>query len=144
MPTKFVYIVEESIVDVNAKTLTTHTRNIGLKTFAHVEERVIYKPDVTNINWTMTEKMINVDSTFYGLATAAKHFCLEFYKNSIKNTYKGFNHTLEQLYGKGCEAKNNTKNKFNVKLKNIKESANIASEFAKSKVPRVVAADKTQ
>lgn len=137
LPTKLVYIVEESVVDLKAKTLTTYTRNIGLKHFMTVEEKVIYRPHENNL-WTVSEKRVCVDSSFYGLSPAVKRFGLERYKQNIKKAYKGFNYTLEMVYG-SHKAKNTPP--FNLVLKqNIKDSATKASEFAKSKVPFVIAA----
>jgi len=139
LPTNIVYIIEESIVDLKAKTLTTHTRNIGLQHLMRVEENVIYRPHETNHQWTVSEKNVSVDSSVYGFAFAARRFGLERYKQNIKKAYKGFNYTLETLYG--CH-KARSSPPFNLALKqNIKEGATKASEFAKSKVPVVVAAD---
>lgn len=90
----------------------------------------------------MTEKRVSIDSAVYGIASAARRFGLERYKQNIKKTYKGFNYTLESLYG-SHKAKSIAP--FNFVLKqNIKDGATKASEFAKSKVPIVVAADDSQ
>ncbi len=137
LPTKLVYIIEESVVDLKAKTLTTYTRNIGLKHLLSVEEKVVYRPHNENTSWTVSEKKVWVDSSVYGLASAVKRFGVERYKQNIKKAYKGFNFTLEMMYGS-----NRVKNSppFNLVLKqNIKDSATKASEFAKSKVPLVIA-----
>lgn len=88
LPTKIVYIIEESVVDLKAKTLTTYTRNIGLKHLLSIEERVTYKPHENNL-WTVSEKKAWVDSSVYGLASAVKRFGVERYKQNIKKAYKG-------------------------------------------------------
>lgn len=142
LPSHIVYILEDSTVDIKAKTLTTHTRNIGMKNFMTIDEEAIYKPHENNQSWTITEKKVSVDSSFYGLSSAVKRFGLERYKQNIKKAYKGFNITLESMYG-AHKAKNSAP--FNIVLKqNIKDGATKASEFAKSKVPIVIAADDTQ
>lgn len=143
LPSKYVYIVEESILDAKAKTLITYTRNIGLQHLMSLEEKVIYKPHVESANsWTMFERKAWINSTFYGLSSAIQRLGVERYKQNIKKTSKGFNYTLEMIYGK--QKNRNDIQPFNPIQQRLKEGATKASEYAKSKVPLVIAADNNQ
>lgn len=110
LPAKFVYIIEESVLDLKAKTLTTYTRNIGMQHLMSLEEKVVYRPkvDVPANNaghhghaCTLSEKQVWINSSFYGLSSAIQRLGLERYKKNIKKAFKGFEYTLETLYGKG-------------------------------------------
>lgn len=137
LPSNIVYIVEESIVDIKNKTLITYTRNIGLRHLMCLEEKVVYKQCDSLNSQTVLEKHAWINSTFYGLSSAIQRFGLERYKQNIKKASKGFNYTLENMYGKFKSKNISTFNPmFTQKLK---ESASKASEFAKSNIPVVIA-----
>lgn len=99
---KFVCIIEESLVDPNEKTLTTHTRNIGfnkimvrspesmpfglhsllisISRFQSVVEKVVYTPETHGK--TVAQRYARIDSQVYGFATAIRAFgCERFKKN---------------------------------------------------------------
>lgn len=99
----FVCIIEESLVDPNAKTLTTFTRNIGFNKImvslftAHralplicrsspsqsVTEKVVYKAETQGK--TVAYRSAWIDSQVFGFATAIRAFgCDRFKKNCNK------------------------------------------------------------
>lgn len=143
LPSKIVYIIEESIVDLRAKTLITYTRNIGLQHLMCLEEKVVYRPaEKANDCSTILEKQAWINSTFYGLSSAIQRLGLERYKQNIKKTSKSFHFTLEMMYGKMKSKQLPTFNPMlKQRLENLRDSATKASEFAKSNIPIVIAAD---
>ncbi|KAF7490519.1 PRELI domain-containing protein 1 [Sarcoptes scabiei] len=143
LPAKFVFIIEESIIDCKSKTLITYTRNIGLQHLMTLEEKVVYKQDSTDKSSTVCERQAWINSTFYGLSSAIQRLGLERYKQNIKKAYKGFNYTLEMLYDSAIQKIESTnRSAFNPILKQkLRQSANKASEFAKSNIPVVVASN---
>ncbi|XP_077992613.1 PRELI domain-containing protein 1, mitochondrial-like [Glandiceps talaboti] len=97
---KQICIVEESIVDPVAKTLTTYTHNIGyLRSVMTVEERCEYSIDTENRKCTAVKKEAWVTSSIYGFSHALQAFGVERFKKNTANAEKGFLHVLERLYG---------------------------------------------
>lgn len=143
LPSKLVYIIEESILDTRSKTLITYTRNIGMKHLMSLEEKVVYKPSTTEAGKaTITEKQAWVNSAFYGLSSAIQRFGLERYKQNIKKTQKGFIYTLENIYGKSkeCQKIDHFNASNPILKKKLRQSASMATEYAKSmSVPVVIA-----
>lgn len=143
LPSKVVYIIEESIVDLKNKTLTTYTRNIGMQHLMCLQEKAIFKQHENCHSMTVSERQAWINSTFYGLSSAIQRLGLERYKQNIKKTYKGFTFTLEMLYGKHASDDAKNMQTFNPMLKQkLKEGASKASEFAKSNIPMVIAAER--
>ncbi|KAH9426043.1 preli-like [Dermatophagoides pteronyssinus] len=149
LPANHVFIIEESIVDSKAKTLTTYTRNIGLQHLLTLEEKVVYKIDHEHQQQTICERQAWIQSAFYGLSSAIQRLGLERYKQNIKKAYKGFNLTLETIF----DSVNRNKTivdignsqlpipSFNPIFKErLRQSATKASQFAKSNIPTVIAA----
>ncbi|EDO37602.1 predicted protein, partial [Nematostella vectensis] len=91
-------IIEESVVDPVAKTLTTYTRNITFKTLMVVEEKCVYTVSPQNKEWTTCERQSWVTSGVYGFARAIEAFGIERYKNNVKKTSKGLEYILEKLH----------------------------------------------
>lgn len=144
LPAKHVFIVEESIVDSKAKTLTTYTRNIGLQHLLTLEEKVVYKTD--HQQQTICEREAWINSAFYGLSSAIQRLGLERYKQNIKKAYKGFNLTLESIFDRSRAIADNgncqmpTIPSINPIFKErLRQSATKASQFAKSNMPTVIA-----
>ncbi len=147
LSTKCVYVIEESILDPNNKILTTYTRNIGLKNLMTIEEKVTYRSNTDNNNWTVAEREAWIDSTVFGLSSAVQRFGLERFKKNVTKACQGFNFVLENLYDINHELIANVDNSLSLNpllKERLKEKALRASEFAaaaKSKaVPIVVAA----
>lgn len=141
LPAKHVFIIEESIVDSRLKTLTTYTRNIGLQHLMSIEEKVVYKPDEKNKHSTICEREAWINSDFFGLSSAIQRLGLERYKQNIKKSYKGFNLTLETLYNVAKHKAENISSINPMFTERLKQGAYKASEFAKSNIPIVIAAN---
>ena len=96
---KRVPLIEEILVDPRTKTLTTYTRNIGLRYFMGTTEKVEFRPDETE-PWAKTsvKKQVWIESDVYGFQSAIKKFGVDrFKKNCIKAT-EGFDWVLRKMY----------------------------------------------
>ncbi|XP_054167251.1 PRELI domain-containing protein 1, mitochondrial-like [Oppia nitens] len=149
LSSKLVFIIEESILDPKCKTLTTYTRNIGLKHLMTLEEKVTYKSSDDDKEWTVAERKAWIDSNVFGLSAAVQRFGLERFKKNVSKTCQGFNFVLNTLYGnlnadQLVPTFDNRLNQIHPLLKEkLKEKALKAHEFAavaKSKAVPIVAA----
>ncbi|XP_071480667.1 PRELI domain-containing protein 1, mitochondrial-like [Diadema antillarum] len=95
---RFVSIVEESIVDPKARTLTTYTRNIGYTNFMVLEEKCVFKPSQDNHSWTELHRSIWVNSSLYGVSRALIAFGVERYKANMAKSNKALQHIIDKLY----------------------------------------------
>ncbi|KAG5674171.1 hypothetical protein PVAND_004154 [Polypedilum vanderplanki] len=94
---KSVCIIEESLVDLKSKTLTTYTRNIGFNKIMSVIEKVVYRGDVHG-NKTIAYRSAWIDSQVFGFASAIRAFGCERFKKNCQKTNIGFNYVLGLLY----------------------------------------------
>lgn len=94
------YVVEESVVDPKAKTLTTYTRNISCKNYMTIDEKVVYKESKEELGWTIAERTAWIASSYgYGLSRAVEAFGLDRFKKNVKKANNGFQIVLDALYG---------------------------------------------
>jgi len=101
LPSKNVYIIEESIVDPKNKMLVTYTRNIGLKGLMTVDEKVIYKPG-SNSDVTVSERHGWVDSRVgYGLSMPTIQLGYRRFKRNVNKACVGFQFVLDQMFNNG-------------------------------------------
>jgi hypothetical protein len=130
--TRHVCVVEESIVDVDKKTLTTYTRNIGLTKFMTIDEKVVYRPDPENKSQTLCERQAWIVSNLFGFSYALQAFGLDRFKKNAQKAVNGFEFVLNRMYlpelpeSNRNAPKNGTKDKLKVKAK-------AATELAKQK-----------
>ncbi|XP_029052783.1 PRELI domain-containing protein 1, mitochondrial [Osmia bicornis bicornis] len=96
--TNVVKIVEESTVDLKAKTLTTYTRNLGYTTVMSIVEKVVYKVCDENPNWTIAKRSAWIDSRAFGFSRAIQAFGLDKFKKNCKQMYTGFNYVLAHMF----------------------------------------------
>ncbi|KAH8375267.1 protein preli-like [Drosophila serrata] len=91
-----VKIVEDSVLDPVKKTLTTYTRNLGMKKIMNVEEIVVYseQPDGS----TLAERRAFVSSQVLGFSRAIRAFGLERFKSNGVKAFNGFNHVLRRMF----------------------------------------------
>uniref|UniRef100_A0A3Q3WHS3 PRELI/MSF1 domain-containing protein n=1 Tax=Mola mola TaxID=94237 RepID=A0A3Q3WHS3_MOLML len=80
------YIIEDSIVDPQKRTMTTLTWNIS-----HARLMVPH--------WTEIKREAWISSNVYGLTRAIQEFGLARFKNSITKTMKGFEYVLAKMQG---------------------------------------------
>ncbi|KAK9509352.1 hypothetical protein O3M35_006690 [Rhynocoris fuscipes] len=128
-----VKIIEESIVDLEKKTLITYTRNIGYSKVMSLVEKVVYRPSDENPSWTVAERSAWVDSQVIGFGRAIQAFGVErFRKNCIKMV-RGFNHVLATMFPVTATAHPQTIASTTTAKEKIKDAAKKASDLAKSK-----------
>jgi len=95
---KVACIVEESILDPEAKTLTTYTKNVTFTKLMAVEEKCVYSVHPTNKEWILCKKHSWVTSGVFGFARAIERFGVERYKLNSAKALKGLQMVLEKLY----------------------------------------------
>ncbi|XP_017889837.1 PRELI domain-containing protein 1, mitochondrial [Ceratina calcarata] len=93
-----VKIVEESIVDLKNKTLTTYTRNLGYDKVMSVVEKVVYRVCEENPNWTVARRWAWIDSQVFGFSLAIQAFGLERFKKNCTLMVNGFNYVLACMF----------------------------------------------
>lgn len=93
------YIIEDSIVDPQKKTMTTLTWNISHARLMSVEERCQYCINATNVNWTEIKREAWISSNVYGLTRAVQEFGIARFKTSVTKTMKGFEYVLARMQG---------------------------------------------
>ncbi|CAM4610732.1 hypothetical protein PO909_006436 [Leuciscus waleckii] len=93
------YIIEDSVVDPQGRTMTTLTWNITHARVMSVEERCVYKVNPENSSWTEIEREAWISSKLYGLSKAVQEFGLARFKSNVTKTMKGFEFTLAKMQG---------------------------------------------
>ncbi|XP_026864421.2 PRELI domain containing 1a [Electrophorus electricus] len=93
------YIVEDSIVDPQSRTMVTLTWNISHAYLMSVEERCVYGVNPDNSNWTEIKREAWISSNLYGLSKAVQEFGLARFKTSVTKTIKGFEYVLARMQG---------------------------------------------
>lgn len=135
---RYVPLVEESVVDLENKVITTYTRNVGLSRFMSAVERVEYVANPDNPSETIAKKEAWVESSLYGLRSAVKSFGIERFKKNCHRATEGFNHVLtqvqnQQAYLKDVRDRNwqAMKNRGELLKEQAKDSAKHAASMAK-------------
>ncbi|XP_078117025.1 PRELI domain containing 1a [Sander vitreus] len=93
------YIIEDSIVDPQKRTMTTLTWNISHARLMSVEERCQYQINPDNTGWTQIKREAWISSNIYGLSRAIQEFGLARFKTSVTKTMKGFEYVLAKMQG---------------------------------------------
>ncbi|KAG9271852.1 PRELI domain-containing protein 1, mitochondrial [Astyanax mexicanus] len=93
------YIIEDSVVDSNNRTMVTLTWNISHARVMSVEERCVYRVNPDNSNWTEIKREAWISSSLYGLSRAVQEFGLARFKSSVTKTMKGFEYVLAKMQG---------------------------------------------
>ncbi|XP_031847342.2 preli-like [Nomia melanderi] len=103
-----VKIVEESVMDPKAKTLTTYTRNLNTTKVMTVMEKVVYKVCEENQNWTIAKRSAQIRSQVYGFGIAIEAYGLDRFKNNCNRMHAGFNYVLAHLFPQTAQYMNPT------------------------------------
>lgn len=127
---KYVYIIEESMVDLSTNSLTTYTRNIGKQHWMSVEERCIYTKSQECSSWVDCHRQSWIDSGVRGLSSIVSTYGMQRFKNNVNKTVLGFNYVLALLYSPDAVELPKKKSE------KIKEKATEMAQNVKSKVPR--------
>ncbi|XP_061901698.1 PRELI domain containing 1a [Entelurus aequoreus] len=93
------YILEDSVVDPQKRTMTTLTWNITHARLMSVEERCEYSINPENGSWTEIKREAWISSKVYGLSRAVQEFGLARFKTSVNKTMKGFEYVLAKMQG---------------------------------------------
>lgn len=93
------YIIEDSVVDPQKRTLVSFTWNISHARIMSVEERCVYATNPDNNNLTDINREAWISSNLYGLSRAVQEFGLARFKNSVLKTMKGFEYVLSKMQG---------------------------------------------
>lgn len=94
-----VYVFEDSIIDLNKKTLTTYTWNINHSTVMSVEERCVYFENPENKNWTEVRREAWVSSRVFGFSRPIQEFGLARFKSNVTKAMKGYEYILAKMQG---------------------------------------------
>ncbi|XP_061581021.1 PRELI domain containing 1a [Cololabis saira] len=93
------YIIEDSIIDPQQRTMTTMTWNISHARLMSVEERCKYRINPENGSWTEITREAWISTSVYGLSRAIQEFGLARFKTSVTKTMKGFEYVLAKMQG---------------------------------------------
>lgn len=104
--TNRVFVVEESIVDPKLKTFVTFTRNVGLKAYMTIEEKVTYRVVPDNVKFTLSERQAWINSNMFGISRAVQAFGAERFKANVVKARRGFQLVLDTMYGQNFETAN--------------------------------------
>jgi len=119
LPSPTAYLVEESLVDLNKKVITTYTKNISLTTLLDIDEKCIFTKCDSNYEWTAVKRYAWMNSHFYGFASLLEGFGMSRYLSNINRMDAGFDYVLNN----GSSALHNTEQVDTIK--NNKEIYNI-------------------
>eukprot|EP00095_Tigriopus_kingsejongensis_P000463 snap_masked-scaffold217_size252476-processed-gene-1.14 protein:Tk00463 transcript:snap_masked-scaffold217_size252476-processed-gene-1.14-mRNA-1 annotation:"preli-like" len=93
--TRLVPVVEEVIVDPQARVMTTYTRNIGLRYFMGTTQREVIQPHRLDEGQTRVLKEAWIGSEMYGFRSAIKKFGIDRFKKNCVNATIGFDWVLK-------------------------------------------------
>ena len=130
-------VVEESIMDLEARTIVTYTRNIGMQKVMSVQEKCMYQMSPENNSWTRCHRQAWVSSNVgYGVSYAVQTFGFEKFKQSAVKTVKGFEHVLNRMF---TPPETTEKQTLYASAEKVKAATKKAKELAKAKAVPVMA-----
>ncbi|XP_030388595.1 protein preli-like [Scaptodrosophila lebanonensis] len=91
-----VRIIEDSVLDPVKKTLTTFTRNIGMKKIMKVDEIVVYSEQKDGR--TLAVRRAYISSQVFGFSRAIRAFGIERFKVNSNKASNGFNYVLRKMF----------------------------------------------
>jgi len=140
--TNRVLVVEESIVDPNSRTFVTFTRNVGLKSYLTIEEKVTYTVAPDNDHFTLTARQAWINSNMFGISRAVQAFAVERFKHNCDKARKGYQLVLDTMFNQNYETSNLHNGHLHpLLMEKLKERAKNISDKAKSKaIPMIKAA----
>ncbi|XP_019390301.1 PREDICTED: PRELI domain-containing protein 1, mitochondrial [Crocodylus porosus] len=94
-----VYILEDSIVDPQNRTMTTFTWNINHARLMVVEEHCVYRVNPENSGWTEVQREAWISSSLFGISRAVQEFGLARFKSNVTKSTKGFEYALARIQG---------------------------------------------
>lgn len=116
-----VYLIEESVLDLDSKTFTTNTRNISLQNVMTTVENCVYSTSTGNQTVTQCHRNAWFDSKVYGFGGMIASYGLQSYKKNIVKTTNGYTYVLNSMFGENKD----------IKLKNSETNETGGSQKAK-------------
>lgn len=95
------YIVEESVLDPRAKTLTTFTKNITLNNLMTIEEKCIYSVSEENPNWTTCQTQAKVTSGLL-IGNMVEKFGIDRFQNNSAKAKQSIVYVLGKMKEKSA------------------------------------------
>ncbi|MEQ2314072.1 hypothetical protein AMECASPLE_008330 [Ameca splendens] len=92
-----VYVLEDSIVDMEANTLITKTWNLNHDTLMTVVERCMFEQDCSRPTWTKLSREAWISSSLYGLARPIQEFGLARFKSNQAKAMRGLEYALSRI-----------------------------------------------
>lgn len=92
-----VYVLEDSIVDPDASTLTTKTWNLNHNTLMTVVERCLIEEDRSRPSWTRLRREAWICSAVWGLARPIQEFGLARFKSNHAKAMRGLEFALSRI-----------------------------------------------
>lgn len=131
-----VCVLEESIVDLKTKTITTYTTNIGLNKVATVDEKCTYSQAAENRGWTECRREAWVYGQSFRLSNTLHSLVLKIFQKHIGNTIRGYEHVLQNMVPNASvvQQEKALKERINHSKEKFKESAKKAKERAELKI----------
>ncbi|XP_068133168.1 PRELI domain-containing protein 1, mitochondrial [Hyperolius riggenbachi] len=139
-----VYILEDSVIDIHRKTMTTYTWNINHSMVMSVEERCTYCENPENKSWTEIKREAWVSSRVFGFSRPIQEFGLARFKSNVTKAMKGFEFTLARMQGDAPArtlvetAKEATEKAKETALAAKEKAKDLASKAAKTKKQQYV------
>ncbi|XP_056136616.1 PRELI domain containing 1b isoform X2 [Lampris incognitus] len=93
-----VYVVEDSIVDPVARSLTTYTWNLNHTTLMSVEERCVFQESAEQPASTQLRREAWISSSVYGFSRPIQEFGLARFKSNQVKAMKGLEYALSNLH----------------------------------------------
>ncbi|XP_042199025.1 PRELI domain containing 1a [Callorhinchus milii] len=94
-----VFVIEDSVVDLQDKTFATLTWNVNHTRLMIVEEKCVYSINQDNQTWTQVQREAWITSNVFGFSRAIQEFGLaRFRRNQIKAT-QGLEYVITNLQG---------------------------------------------
>uniref|UniRef100_UPI00398E51DA PRELI domain-containing protein 1, mitochondrial-like n=1 Tax=Pristiophorus japonicus TaxID=55135 RepID=UPI00398E51DA len=113
-----VFVIEDSIVDLQNRTFTTLTQNVNHTRLMLIEEKCVYIPNQENPSWTQVQREAWITSNVFGFSRAIQEFGLARFRRNQTKATEGFEYILSNLQGE-------------LPTKTLKETAKGATEKAK-------------
>ncbi|XP_060600183.1 PRELI domain-containing protein 1, mitochondrial-like, partial [Ruditapes philippinarum] len=95
---RHIHVIEESILDLNDKTLITYTRNIDMQNVMNGHEKCTYKVYPADQSKVLWERQMWSDSKITGLGNLITMLGVKQYQKNFELSKSGFNYVLRSMF----------------------------------------------